>query len=246
MKKSGIYQIKNIINNKVYIGSACDLNLRKRKHFSDLNLNKHHSIILQRAFNKYGGENFVFEILLFCPKEKLRILEQNLLDLNLGHYNSSKSASGFEIGRRVTKDENNKKVKSMYKKIIQYDLNMNFIKEWNSSKEAALQLNIYNSQISQCCTGKIKSAKGFIFKFKDNFIPYFYKSKSKYTNLERFNIISEKSSFKYKIILPTGKYIIIKNLKKYCLDNNLNISTMYNSYHKKRKTKNGYMVEKIV
>ena len=59
----GIYQIKNIINNKVYIGSAKNFEEREKRHFRALRGNYHHSILLQKSFNKYGRDKFVFEIL---------------------------------------------------------------------------------------------------------------------------------------------------------------------------------------
>ena len=49
---SGVYMIKNIINGKVYIGSAVHLCDRLSKHFHDLTNNKHHSMHLQNAWNQ--------------------------------------------------------------------------------------------------------------------------------------------------------------------------------------------------
>jgi hypothetical protein len=51
------------------------------------------------------------------------------------------------------------------KKIIQYDLKMNKINEFNSQKDASTKLNICHTSISKCCLGKQKSAGGFIFIF---------------------------------------------------------------------------------
>jgi len=53
------------------------------------------------------------------------------------------------------------------KKIIQYDLKMNKIKEYNSQIEASKELKIHNSNISSCCKEKSKTAGGFIFKFSE-------------------------------------------------------------------------------
>jgi hypothetical protein len=53
------------------------------------------------------------------------------------------------------------------KKIIQYDLKMNKIKEYNSQIEASKELKIHNSNISSCCKEKAKTAGGFIFKFSE-------------------------------------------------------------------------------
>ena len=62
MIKSGVYQIRNLINNKVYVGSAVDINRRKREHYTQLSKGKHCNQKLQNAYNKYGVENFSFEI----------------------------------------------------------------------------------------------------------------------------------------------------------------------------------------
>jgi group I intron endonuclease len=63
MKSSGIYWIRNTLNNKKYIGSADDFHIRKNHHFAALGRNNHHNLHLQNAYNKYGGNNFVFEII---------------------------------------------------------------------------------------------------------------------------------------------------------------------------------------
>lgn len=99
--KSGIYIIRNLINDKIYIGSSADVNKRIVTHKSRLNLNKHHSIILQRAYNKYGSENFVFEIFEYIEdKTKLLEREQNWLDFFKPEYNISKIAGSPMLGKK--------------------------------------------------------------------------------------------------------------------------------------------------
>jgi group I intron endonuclease len=58
-----IYKITNLINKKFYIGSALNPKKRKTRHFRHLKNNKHDNIFLQRAYNKYGLENFIFQII---------------------------------------------------------------------------------------------------------------------------------------------------------------------------------------
>ena len=72
---SGIYKITNQINGKVYVGKASNLNSRKINHFWALEHNNHHNPHLQRAYNKYGKDNFVFEIICLCLKEELSLKE---------------------------------------------------------------------------------------------------------------------------------------------------------------------------
>lgn len=76
MNKSGIYQIRNKINNKRYIGQSYYLNKRKNDHFSALRRKQHDNLYLQNSFNKYGEDAFVFEILEYCDKTKLNTLER--------------------------------------------------------------------------------------------------------------------------------------------------------------------------
>lgn len=59
----GIYSIKNIVNNKVYIGSAARLQKRKSEHFGRLKAGKHFNAILQKAWLKYGESSFEFLVL---------------------------------------------------------------------------------------------------------------------------------------------------------------------------------------
>jgi group I intron endonuclease len=77
---SGIYIISNIINNKVYVGSAVNIDKRTSQHFSNLKHNRHDNIHLQRSWNKHGKEAFKFEIIFYCLKEDLIENEQLVID----------------------------------------------------------------------------------------------------------------------------------------------------------------------
>ena len=95
---SGIYQIRNLVDNKIYIGSTKNFKKREKSHFSRLKNKTHHSLYLQNAYNKYGQENFIFEILLIVKnQEELLRIEQTYLDeikpFSPNGYNISKSAT---------------------------------------------------------------------------------------------------------------------------------------------------------
>jgi group I intron endonuclease len=62
-KIPGIYEIINLVNNKKYIGQSVDIRTRLNNHKSSLKNNKHHNRHLQAAYNKYGADNFRFNIL---------------------------------------------------------------------------------------------------------------------------------------------------------------------------------------
>lgn len=76
----GIYLISNLVNGKVYIGSAVSLNSRLNTHFLRLQKQKHENCLLQRAWNKYGKDAFGFIVVEYCPKEQLLEREQFYLD----------------------------------------------------------------------------------------------------------------------------------------------------------------------
>lgn len=69
--RSGIYSIKNTITGKQYIGSSKNLDRRQKKHFYQLQNNKHINIYLQRSYNKYGCDAFAFVVLEYCEEHNL-------------------------------------------------------------------------------------------------------------------------------------------------------------------------------
>lgn len=83
---SGIYIIKHIPSNKIYIGSANNFKLRFIKHRRLLRANCHHSSHLQNAYNKYKEEDFSFDILE--ETSDLVNREQYYLDLYTPYDNS--------------------------------------------------------------------------------------------------------------------------------------------------------------
>lgn len=93
-----IYIIRNSINGKFYIGSSKNCRVRKLKHFNELRKNKHHSIHLQRAFNKYSEDNFEFIIIETCYNylEREQYLFDNVIDFK-DTYNISKMATGGDL-----------------------------------------------------------------------------------------------------------------------------------------------------
>lgn len=104
--QTGVYTLINIKNGKIYIGSSKNITLRKKEHLYKLNKNKHHSITLQRAFNKYGRESFKFKILKICSEKQLLKQEQMLIDKHKSYlpdkgYNICKIA-GRTTGYRHT------------------------------------------------------------------------------------------------------------------------------------------------
>ena len=103
-KISCIYEIRNTVNNKIYIGSTIDFKQRSATHKSKLRKNKHHSIILQNAWNKYGQDNFVFNIIENVPSELLQEIEQKYINEQNPSYNIGKIVGAAMTGRKHSKE----------------------------------------------------------------------------------------------------------------------------------------------
>lgn len=67
----GIYLIKNEINGKCYVGQADNIERRWKEHKRHYKLEKHKNQLLYKAFNKYGLENFSFNVVEECLVEEL-------------------------------------------------------------------------------------------------------------------------------------------------------------------------------
>lgn len=79
-RTAGVYQIRNTLNGKVYIGSSINLDKRLPEHRRKLASGKHASNHLQAAWNKHGADNFVFERLIVCEPKNILLYEQILIN----------------------------------------------------------------------------------------------------------------------------------------------------------------------
>jgi group I intron endonuclease len=102
----GIYRIRNIETGDIYIGQSHNLSGRKYQHFWELRKGISKSYHLQNAYNKYGKDSFVFEIILFCENDKsiLTYYEQTLVDLLNPAYNIKKECVESRLGVKATEE----------------------------------------------------------------------------------------------------------------------------------------------
>ncbi|MCG6190026.1 GIY-YIG nuclease family protein [Maribellus maritimus] len=61
--KIGVFQIRNMVNQKIFIGSSTDLNAIWNRIRTELRFGNYPNIELQRDWNNFGEDNFIFEIL---------------------------------------------------------------------------------------------------------------------------------------------------------------------------------------
>lgn len=84
---SGIYQIKNIVSGKLYVGSSNIVQKRRSQHLRELRKGIHSNLKLQNAWNKYGESNFEFSIIETCEVEDLQTREQFYISSMFPFYN---------------------------------------------------------------------------------------------------------------------------------------------------------------
>lgn len=92
-----IYLIKNIINNKIYVGKTRNFTKRMNKHRSDANRHSKNKQVISRAISKYGWENFEISIL---EKFEINIDECLLIEkeaLWINKLNSAKKDIGYNV-----------------------------------------------------------------------------------------------------------------------------------------------------
>jgi len=134
--RPGVYEIRNKINGRVYVGSA-STPIRKRwdRHLSQLRSGKHHSATLQRSWNKYGESSFAWTPILNCSPEWAVALEQIKMDASqcfapsLG-FNVERYAYS-SLGRKMGEEEKNKRKWSPEHK----EKMLRIMAEWQSKPE---------------------------------------------------------------------------------------------------------------
>ena len=81
---TGIYTIRNLVNNKIYVGQSKNIEKRFKSHLLGLRKDKSGCVVLQSAWNKYGESNFKFEIICECSEYDLDKMEIFYIE----HFNS--------------------------------------------------------------------------------------------------------------------------------------------------------------
>ena len=200
-KIEAVYGIKNIITNKWYIGSTFNLHDRIRRHRYALLTHTHHSSKLQRSFDKYGINNF--EVFIIESFKNLDI--DDLINKEIDYINQYDSLNnGYNMTKdcriykqfKLSKEAINKVAAKNNKAVIQFDLNGNYIKKFNSITEAATELNEQTTNISKACKlGVSHSVKNFIFIYEKDY--------------------DETKDYSYKKYKPTKEHVEkLRNLSK--------------------------------
>lgn len=206
---SGVYEIKNILNDKRYVGSSIDIYKRFMYHKYSLLNGNHRSIKLQRAWNKYGEISFEFNIIEECEpkKEMLLLIEQKYLDLK-PEYNILYTA-GTCLGCKRSdsfkrKQSNIKKGSKPIRRLseVEYLEFKNKHSEWakssewvNKMKKAVLMLNKETGEIIREFDSAVEAA-------------IFLGRKNKQVNISYVCLGKRKSAFGYKWLFKNIDYVV--------------------------------------
>lgn len=127
-----------------------------RKEFTEWFLN--HSDF-DNIYNKWVESNYFTDLRPSVDR----------LDNKLGYsFNNIRLVTWYENNHKEFENRKNGINNDFSKTIVQYDLNMNFIKEHYSIRSASRELNCLHGGIMRCCKLKQSRAYGFIWRYKEN------------------------------------------------------------------------------
>lgn len=187
---SGVYYIKCLVSDRIYIGCSKNIKIRYNIHMGELRRNVHYNAELQKDFNIYGEHQFILEIITLCSIEELRNKEKYYID-NLNPYYNRPVAKHW-LGKKFQKEHREKlrevhigskrsletkekmrntaleknRVESLKKYIenkpdICYD---NLGNKFKTLKEASIYHNVSQQTICDILKGRhFKTRKGVIF-----------------------------------------------------------------------------------
>ena len=137
-KISAVYKITNTATGDFYIGSSKDVKQRWRNHKKPSVHKRYLNNPMYLDMQKYGVDNFVFEILEEVEEDKLKETEQQFIELLKPTYNNY-NANGLNVERykEYQKSDKCKKTKKEYEKT---DKRKEYKKQYNN------QLCCYNGE----------------------------------------------------------------------------------------------------
>lgn len=168
----GLYQASNLGNIKSL----------KREHYIP-STNRKIWICEEKILKQSTGKDkYKYVVLTNKSKRKtykvhrlvaITFIKENKNKKYINHKDGNKSNNNIDNLEWCNNSENIKhaydnnliNITKKYKKINQYGLNGNFIKQWNSMKEAGEILNIHRQNISMCCRGIRNKTNDYIWRY---------------------------------------------------------------------------------
>ncbi len=221
--RTGIYLIRCIPNDKVYIGSTtASFEHRWRHHISVLAKNQHDNYYLQNDYNKFGWEQFEFVIIEFINKiqaDKYFLTQESFW---IGTFQANNRDFGYNIGK-IDIDTGRLRLAEETKA----KLRLNKWSEEHRQRQSRLMTGRKRSKESIEQAKKTMIANGGYSKSD--------KTKQKMSEIMKNRHIKDKGirencatlfSKTYRITYPDGNQELITNLRKFCKENSLDRATI--------------------
>ena len=174
----GIYKITNP-SGKVYIGQSVNIKNRLKQYQRCRSMNNIGPKIFY-SLKKYGWENHTVQVLEECRVDQLNAKEtywkslhlllvgwKNVLFCEL--YDNSTGPKNEITKKKISDTLKGRPAVTSKKAVLKYTKEGLLLEEFSSQQEAAKSLNVKASAaICECCQGKRKTYKGFVWKYKSN------------------------------------------------------------------------------
>jgi len=196
-----IYKIVNGVTGDFYIGSSCRFSLREGEHRRLARKGEHHSIIFQRAWDKYGEDVFNFIIIEKCETGVLLEREQHYFDTLGPKYNISKVAGAPNPPPN--------------KPIIREDVASGVQVEFRTRDDAA-EGGFNEGEITACCLGRAGTHKGHYWYFADGSTPAF-NSNERSRPVKRIDIATGEELHYASMALGAADGYMISGISACCL-----------------------------
>lgn len=213
-----VYQIKNNVNGKIYIGVTNNYKKRMREHSYASN-----NCVISRAIKKYGWENFETTVIDRTKdrNEAYNVLEQKYIkkadstNPNIGYNVSIGGVGSFGFS---PSDESREKMRKRKTGVPLTEEHKRKISESNKGRK-------FSDESRKKISEALKGNKNF---------------QGKTFSEQTKKVLSEMKSQEWEIMSPNGELLRIRNMRKFCIDNNLHHSAMSRVLSGKQSHHKGY------
>jgi len=218
--QSGVFQIENLVNNKVYIGSSVNIFNRAYTHETKLKKRNHSNQHLENSYHKYGFDKFKFSVIEYCEIDEITKREQYYIDEISPEYNKREIAqnnTGVTKSKETRKKISNSlkerykngletyKQQHLWEEVEKYDLDGNLINTFKNKATADRIVGNGTGKICEAVKENTETAYGYQWKVKGS-----EKDIKKFASKEPRSKVTKVTNIK------TGKSKIFRSLKEMC------------------------------